>query len=393
MNSNHTTLFYNLMRFISDTGVRFHDLRTTATFVWAVFGLIVSERVHLNMWALFRPGKAQVASKERQFSRWLHNDRVRPMLVYRPLVEKALQKWAGTTLYLALDTSQLWGRFTIVCLSLVYRGRALPVGWVVCASGSATVPLARYQHMLAQVAACIPQSSKVVLLADRGFMDMKLMQLLRQLGWHFRIRVKLSVFIHRATKGKRKVNALMPPPGGARFFSHVWLTERRYGPLHLALAYMQTKNGHEKWAVISDELVDLHTFDEYGLRFDIEEGFLDFKSAGFQIESSQLEDSASLSRLLLILAIATLYLVSTGTAIVEMGRRHLVDPHWFRGLSYLQIGWRWVKRALIWGEKLLFFLWLSSEPDPEPATASWRTYSEPDLRLSRIEWYDFVKVQ
>ncbi len=326
MNSNHTTLFYNLMRFISDTGVRFHDLRTTATFVWAVFGLIVSERVHLNMWALFRPGKAQVASKERQFSRWLHNDRVRPMLVYRPLVEKALQKWAGTTLYLALDTSQLWGRFTIVCLSLVYRGRALPVGWVVCASGSATVPLARYQHMLAQVAACIPQSSKVVLLADRGFMDMKLMQLLRQLGWHFRIRVKLSVFIHRATKGKRKVNALMPPPGGARFFSHVWLTERRYGPLHLALAYMQTKNGHEKWAVISDELVDLHTFDEYGLRFDIEEGFLDFKSAGFQIESSQLEDSASLSRLLLILAIATLYLVSTGTAIVEMGRRHLVDP-------------------------------------------------------------------
>ena len=82
-----------------------------------------------------------------------------------------------------------------------------------------------------------------------------------------------------------------------------------------------------------------------------------------------------------------------GTAIVEMGKRRLVDPHWFRGLSYLQIGWRWVKQALAWGEKLLFFLWLSSEPDPEPAMTSWRKWLEPDLSLSRIEWYDFVKVQ
>ena len=364
MNSNHTTLFYNLTRFICGTGFRCHDLRATITFLWAVFGLIISECVHLNSWALFRPGEAKAASKERQFSRWLHNDRIRPMLVYRPLVQKVLREWSGETIYLALDTSQLWSRFTIVCLSLVYRGRALPLGWVVCASGSATVSLARYQRMLAQVAACIPDSSKVVLLADRGFMDVKLMRLMRQLRWHFRIRVKLSVFIHRATKGKQKVKALMPPPGGARFFSHVWLTAQRYGPLHLALANMQTKNGYEKWAIISDEPVGLHTFDEYGLRFDIEEGFLDFKSAGFQLESSQLEDSESLSRLLLILAAATLYLVSSGTAVVEMGKRHLVDPHWFRGLSYLQIGWRWVKRALIWGEKLLSFIWLSSEPEP-----------------------------
>lgn len=393
MNSNHTTLFYNLMHFICGTGFRCHDLRATTTFVWAVFGLIISECVSLSLWALFRPGEAKAASKERQFSRWLHNDRIRPMLIYRPLVEEALQEWAGVTIYLALDTSQLWGRFTIVCLSLVYRGRALPVGWVVCASGSATVSLARYQRMLAQVADCIPNNSKVILLADRGFMDLKLIRLMRQLGWHFRIRVKLSTFIHRATKGKRKVRSLMPPPGGARFFSHVWFTQQRYGPLHLALAHVQTKNGYEKWAIISDEAVDLHTFDEYGLRFDIEEGFLDFKSAGFQLESCQLEDSESLSRLLLILAAATLYLVSTGTAIVEMGKRYLVDSHWFRGLSYMQIGWRWVKRALVWGERLLSRLWLSSEPDPEPAMASWRKWLEPDIRISRIEWYDFVKVQ
>jgi hypothetical protein len=383
--SNHNTLFNNLMHFVCSSGIRFHDLRTLTTFVWALVGLIISESVHLNLWALHRPGPAQAASKERQLSRWLHNEKIVPTVVYRPLLGRVLAEWADETLYLALDTSQLWQRFVIVRLALVYRGRALPLGWVVCASGSATVGVACYQRMLAEVAELIPATSRVVLLADRGFMDVKLMQIARQLNWRFRIRVKCSVYVHRATHSRRTVRALMPPPGQARFFSHIWLTEQRFGPLHLALAYVQTQDGYQPWAIVSDEPVDLKTFDEYGWRFDIEENFLDDKSAGFQLEASQLEDSQSISRLCLLLATATLYLVSTGTALVEMGRRHLVDTHWRRGLSYLQIGWRWIKRAAACGGRLLDRLWLTPGPDPEPAMASWRKFCQPDLRLSRIE--------
>lgn len=288
-------------------------------------------------------------------------------------------------LYVALDTSQLWQRFVIVRLALVYRGRALPLGWVVRASGSATVPLASYQRMLAEIAELIPAGSRVVLLADRGFMDVKLMQLARKLNWRFRIRVKVSVLVYQATHSRQTVRALLPPPGQARFFHHIWLTEQRFGPLHLALAYVQTPQGYQQWAIVSDEPVSVKTFDEYGLRFDIEENFLDDKSAGFQLEASQLPDSQAIARLCLLLATATVYLVSTGTALVEMGRRHLVDTHWHRGLSYLQIGWRWVKRAAACGGRLLHFLWLSPGPDPEPAMASWRKFCQPDLRLQRIE--------
>jgi hypothetical protein len=381
--SNHSTLFNNLMHFVYSAGIRFHDLRTLTTFVWALVGLIVSETIHLNLWALHRPGASKAASKERQVSRWLHNDKIVPTVVYRPLVAQVLAKWAGETLYVALDTSQLWQRFVIVRLALVYRGRALPLGWVVRASGSATVPVACYQRMLAEVAELIPAGSRVVLLADRGFMDVKLMRLARKLNWRFRIRVKVSVLVYQATHSRRTVRALMPPPGQARFFNHIWLTEQRFGPLHLALAYVHTPQGYQQWAMVSDEPVSLKTFDEYGLRFDIEENFLDDKSAGFQLEASQLADSQAIARLCLLLATATVYLVSTGTALVEMGRRRLVDTHWRRGLSYLQIGWRWVKRAASCGGRLLDFLWLT--PDPEPAMASWRKFCQPDLRLQRIE--------
>lgn len=383
--NNHNTLFHNLIQFVCDTGLRFPDLRLLSTFVWAVVGLLISETVHLSQWALFRPGRQLAASKERQFQRWLHNDRIRPMLIYQPLIAAALSNWRQRTVYLALDTSQLWHRFVIVRLALVYRGRAIPVGWIICTGKSATVHVATYQRMLAQAAAVIPANSRVILLADRAFMDVKLMRLVGQLGWHFRIRVKASTWVYRATKGRRKVRALMPPPGGVRFFGPVWLTAHRFGPVHLALAYMETETGYEQWAIISDEPVSLDTFDEYGLRFDIEENFLDDKSAGFQLESSQIRDAMALSRLGLVMATATLYLVSTGTAVVATGKRRLVDTHWQRGLSYFQIGWRWVKRALQFGSRLLNFIWLEAGPDPFPAIASWKQAHLPLLRITCIE--------
>jgi hypothetical protein len=229
-------------------------------------------------------------------------------------------------------------------------------------------------------------SSRVVLLADRGFVDVALMQLARDLGWHFRLRLKSNLWVYRATHRRQKVRTLMPQPGGARFMRSVWLTQQRFGPLHLALAHVRTRNGYEKWAILSDEPVGLATVDEYGLRFDIEENFLDDKSAGFHLESSQIRDAAALARLCLILAVATVYLVSTGTAVVEMGHRHQVDAHWQRGLSYFQLGWRWIRQALTRGQRLLRFLWLSAEPDPEPAYASRKQLEEPDLWLSCIEW-------
>ncbi len=98
--------------------------------------------------------------------------------------------------------------------------------------------------------------------------------------------------------------------------------------------------------MVSDEPAEFKTLAEYGLRFDIEENFLDDKSNGFQLESSLIRSAKALERLCFVLAITTLYLVSVGTLVVKKGHRRLVDPHWFRGSSYLKIGWTWVNYAL-----------------------------------------------
>lgn len=68
---------------------------------------------------------------------------------------------------------------------------------------------------------------------------------------------------------------------------------------------------------VSDERTSLQTLREYGERFGIEEEFLDEKSNGFQLEQSLVRSPIALSRLCLVLAIATLFLTVQGQEVMQ----------------------------------------------------------------------------
>ena len=79
-----------------------------------------------------------------------------------------------------------------------------------------------------------------------------------------------------------------------------------------------------------------------GLRFRVEELFLDSKSGVFQLEDSKIRYAKALERLYLIVALALLLATCHGMTLQLKGLRTQVDPHWKRGLSYLKIGLRWL---------------------------------------------------
>ncbi|ASC72880.1 hypothetical protein XM38_038400 [Halomicronema hongdechloris C2206] len=93
--------------------------------------------------------------------------------------------------------------------------------------------------------------------------------------------------------------------GEALCFHNVKLHKSQwFGPVHVAFG-RNNVNG-EFWAIVSDEPTSLKTFEEYGLRFDIEETFLDEQSNGWNVQQSELRSVCALSRLWFILAVATL---------------------------------------------------------------------------------------
>jgi hypothetical protein len=371
---NTPRLYCELVALLGQHG-KWRDVRHLYTLAWMVVGLIHAGGVSLTAWVPFVSGRARYAqSTQRRFARWLWNPRVEVHTLYAPLIQQALAEWGKHTLYLALDTSMLWNRYCIIRLSVIYRGRAVPLVWQVLEHGSSSVAYEAYEALLDAVPPLLPLGVKVVFLADRGFADTALLAHLRRLHWHFRIRIKASFGVVRPGGRAGKVEDFKLAPGRAIFLQHVAITADRFGPVSLALA-RHARNG-ECWYVVSDEPTSVHTFVEYGWRFDIEENFLDDKSNGFQLESSLVRDADALARLCLVLAVTTVYLVAQGTQVVATHKRRWVDPHWLRGNSYLRIGWQWVKTALARGWALFATLRLSGASDPEPARAS-TAQSEP----------------
>ncbi|WP_157448886.1 hypothetical protein [Deinococcus peraridilitoris] len=259
-----------------------------------VTGLLQTASVNLPEWTSFVISKAKFAqSTERRFIRWLENNAIHPTTLYGPLILQALRHWGTQRLVLALDTSLLflrktgpktvWGlarfeQFCLIRVAVLYRGRAVPLCWKVIEHRSAQVGMEQLQPVLAEVKGVLDYLGQqdVLVLADRGFVDVDLLRCFRACGWQYRIRLKahLSVFSPLGAK-LGKVSDVQLTHGTAKFYHHVHLTNEQFGPVHLACAHLN--GARESWLVVSSEKTNLDTLEEYQRRFEIEQGFLDDK--------------------------------------------------------------------------------------------------------------------
>jgi hypothetical protein len=373
MNEAHQ-MYEDLLKALSPILPRtvYQDVRRVRMLAWAITGLCLTHTVRLSAWAQVLESRAQyAASRVRRFSRWLHHPAIHPQEWYRPVIQAALIDWpVDSRLSVALDTTALTP-FVLIRASLVYRGRAIPLAWRAVRHKSTQVGFEAYQPVLNQVPAIVPPGLVITLLADRGFVHKQLFHSLQKLQWHFRLRLPSDTLVHLEASSISAVKDLCPPAGEKRFFQQVSILGAAVGPVSLALACLLGQP-EDPWFVVSDEPTDAKTLDEYGLRFDIEESFLDEQAGGYQIHTSELATPEALERLILILAMTTLHLTSLGVGVVQAGKRRFVDTHWDRGLSYLKIGWRWRRQQDQRGWPAFAPFWLDPAPDLFPVLASRR---------------------
>ena len=359
--------------------VPWRDVRHWQTLAWMMVGLLSSSHVALTKWTPYVVGRAGFAqSTQRRFERWLTNRRIPVLSLYGALLGQVLADFKDRRVYLALDTTMLWDTYCVVYVSLVYRGRMIPLVWKVMAHGSASVAFSDYRSLLMFLRPRLA-AYEVCLLADRGFVHRELMAWVRQTQrWHFRLRYKSGIGLYRWDGGRFVPLRWHVDPGRVVCYQSAYVTGGRE-KVHLAVGWQA--GAEEPWALLSDEPTEPETLYEYGLRFNIEEGFLDQKSNGFRWESSKRRDRQALQRLCFVMAVTTLILICQGTTVVAEGNRRVVDPHWFRGHSYARIGWDWIRHALARGKALMPRLTLDTADDPERARASKR-------QLDRSRWVD-----
>jgi hypothetical protein len=327
------------------------NIKQIVNLVWLVVGVINARRVALSEIANSLPEGAEAESRVTRIRRWLNNGQVDVWEMYRPVLAEVLTGWYRAKIMLVVDGTLVFGgRLQIYRLSLVHGCRAVPLGWIVT-HGTGLIEAKRMKALFERTAQFLqPYAKQVTLLADRGFRDHDWAELCLAVGWRYRIRVTMNTIVTFANGRSCRIDELGVKPGTIRCFQQVQLTRTDLFLTNLAVTWStgDAKHPPELVAVISHQHASPNTLRQYAWRMRIEQSFRDDKSAGFDLAHTRLHHPERLERLLLAVAIATLWCHELGEHVLYQGEaaRRQIDPGPARELSLFQLGLRFLKRCL-----------------------------------------------
>jgi hypothetical protein len=231
---------------------------------------------------------------------------------FEPLLGWVVEQWEGSQLALALDATTLGTRFTVLAISVVYRGCAIPVAWTVLAATAKHAWRREWLRMLRQVRRAVPRTWTVLVLADRGLYARWLFRRITRLGWHPFLRINTGgTFRPQGQVRGVPLKTLVSQPGTTWQGTGIAF-KGRHRQLHCTLLACWEAGYKDPWLLLTDLPPEASTACWYGLRAWIEQGFKITKRAGWQWQRTQMTKPERAARLWLAVAVATLWLLSVG---------------------------------------------------------------------------------
>lgn len=239
-----------------------------------------------------------------------------------------------------MDGSEVGRHCVALMLSVLYKGRALPLVWVVVAGNKGHFPDATHQFLLERVKPLLPDGVDVIFLGDGEFDGVGLQTAVAEAGWPYVCRTAKNVQV--CDQGEWfSLEEMDVRPGDTLFWPEVLFTAAAYGPV-LVIARWDTKYHAPLYLVTNFDLAEEACF-WYRQRATIETFFSDQKSRGFRLDKSHLSDPQRLARLLIATCLAYLWVVFLGALALRDGwlrrlhRVHRCDLSLFRlGLALLE---------------------------------------------------------
>ena len=360
---------------------------------WWVYGTIMAHSACQNAVVTALLQWSKFHALRQRLREWLYDgqDKAAPChsqvsveRCFAPLLGWVLSLWQESELALAIDATLQGDRVAALVVSVLYRGSAIPVAWVILPANTPGPWLTPICRLLRQLRPAIPKSMNVLVLADRGLWSPRLWKRIRDLGWHPLLRVRRD---RRFTPDHATLicaNQLVQP--GQGWVGRGWLSATRRAPrLRVTLIAVWTADQAEPWILLSDLPPWQVGLSWYALRMWIELGFAALKGVGWQWQRTRRTDPDRVARHWLILAVATLWVLAYGTR-AEQAERLGISPAYLRTppvalkpapeqvprwpsrrrlIRVFQRGLQALQRTLSRG-RLWQRLWLMPEPWPEP---------------------------
>lgn len=283
----------------------------------------------------------------KQVDRLLSNTALKPVELFAAWVPFVLGD--RTEARIALDWTHFDadGHSTIAAYLITTHGRATPLIW-------RTFPDAELSDggrndaedlLLLRLRELIGESTKVILLADRGFGDVKLYSMLDGWGWDYVVRFRKGILVTTASGQTKPVEECVSPKGHSKAVRGARLTQSEYAVG--AVVTVHAKGMKEAWYLATSlkEAPARDVVNLYSRRFTIEETFRDQKDArfGLGMRHTRVKTVDRRDRLFFLAALAQALLTLLGAAGERCGldRTLKANTSTKRSLSLLKQGCFW----------------------------------------------------
>lgn len=246
-------------------------------------------------------------------------------------IDAALRHWVRyvvgprTSINVAMDWTEFDadGQATLMLSLLTAHGRATPLLWLTVDTATLKNHRNEYEYqVLVRLADALPADIKVCIVADRGFGDQKLYQVLsEELKFDYVIRFRGNIQVTAADGEMRTAAAWVGTGGRARVLRDALVTAECYQVG--SVLCVQDKAMKQAWclAASSTDQTAKALISLYGKRWSIECGFRDTKDLrfGMGMASIHLSTPARRDRLWLLNAFAIMLLTLLGAAGEALG--------------------------------------------------------------------------
>lgn len=328
--------------------VKGHAARKLNTLAALISGIVGSQRTNYAKIASKVPEAANLESRVKRYSRWVNaGDRPEadetPVVEMLPFAGEVLAALSTHTLVVVMDGSEVGRGCLALVVSVLYRGRALPLAWLVVRGSKGHFPAASHLHLLEEVQTHLPKGADVVFLGDGEFDSVELQTALQALPWAYVCRTARNTLVGE-DGAIFPCQDLLLGPGDLLSLPDVTFTRQGFGPVHV-LAWWRIGAQAPLFLVTNLELVE-EACHWYQKRFRIETFFSDQKSRGFHLHKSHLARPERLARLMIAACLAYLWVVYLGVCVQQAGRVGLIHRTDRCDLSLFQLGLRWLEYLL-----------------------------------------------
>jgi len=295
---------------------------------------------------------------------------------FAPLCRWVLAHWPDTRVALAMDATTLGDRLTILTISVLYKGCAVPVAWKILPGTQKHAWNPEWIALLALLKPAIPDGWQVLVLSDRGLYSRTIYRAILAQSWHPFMRVNGGGTFHPTGSDRRQRIAAFVPHLGTSWSGTGIAFTGAASRLSCTLLTCWEAGYTVPWCVLTDLDPAQCSIAWYGLRTWIEQDFRTRKRGFWHWEHTRMTDPARAERLWLPLALCTFRLLALGDAVEQDSSLPLwgdttLTVSSCRTIRLVRLGWLALLAAQLTDRVLPHRLCLSPDPWPDqPPPAS-----------------------